>query len=75
MDSVNRVYRVQRELTDFANQGGRGQASVMGSERSEVQARKFYSQRNMYVPCLLRLPTRRLMQYPGTFADSLFFSR
>lgn len=45
VDSVNRVYRVQRELSDAGQPGVRGQAS----DRMEVQARKFYSQRNMYL--------------------------
>lgn len=49
IDSVNRVYRVQRELSEFANGGRMGQGAVMGAERMEVQARKFYSQRNMYL--------------------------
>ncbi|OAL71992.1 BAP31 domain-containing protein [Trichophyton violaceum] len=46
IDSVNRVYRVQIELTGFdaANSG-----HAIGTERMEVQARKFYSQRNMYL--------------------------
>ncbi|KAL8839212.1 MAG: hypothetical protein Q9170_001818 [Blastenia crenularia] len=48
VDSVNRVYRVQTELSMAKNQGGAA-ASVAGSERMEVQARKFYSQRNMYL--------------------------
>ncbi|RGP70330.1 endoplasmic reticulum transmembrane [Fusarium longipes] len=51
VDSVNRVYRVQLELaaaSEQAKQGG-GAAAVMGHERLEVQARKFYSQRNMYL--------------------------
>ncbi|KAL8911167.1 MAG: hypothetical protein Q9171_003622 [Xanthocarpia ochracea] len=48
IDSVNRVYRVQVELSMAKNQGGAA-ASVAGSERMEVQARKFYSQRNMYL--------------------------
>jgi hypothetical protein len=50
VDSVNRVYRVQVELSSFGgnNQQG-GQASLGGIERMEVQARKFYSQRNMYL--------------------------
>ncbi|KAK6350336.1 hypothetical protein TWF696_006568 [Orbilia brochopaga] len=52
IDSVNRVYRVQRELSDAAkaatgNRGGA--AAILGHERTEVQARKFYSQRNMYL--------------------------
>jgi B-cell receptor-associated protein 31 len=50
VDSVNRVYRVQLELaaaTESTKQGGG--AAVMGHERLEVQARKFYSQRNMYL--------------------------
>ncbi|KAK6348778.1 hypothetical protein TWF730_009548 [Orbilia blumenaviensis] len=51
IDSVNRVYRVQRELID-ATQGGNargGTTTILGHERTEVQARKFYSQRNMYL--------------------------
>ncbi|RMY28537.1 hypothetical protein D0865_15738 [Hortaea werneckii] len=48
IDSVNRVYRVQMELSMSKNQGGAA-AAVAGSERMEVQARKFYSQRNMYL--------------------------
>jgi len=46
VDSVNRVYRVQSELSEDKHMGGQ---SVMGHERMEVQARKFYSQRNMYL--------------------------
>jgi len=50
IDSINRVYRVQVELAAFSNSDKRGGAVVMGgSERMEVQARKFYSQRNMYL--------------------------
>ncbi|KAF2820378.1 endoplasmic reticulum protein-like protein [Ophiobolus disseminans] len=50
VDSVNRVYRVQVELTGMGNQqGGGGNSSLGGIERMEVQARKFYSQRNMYL--------------------------
>ncbi|KXT16221.1 hypothetical protein AC579_6925 [Pseudocercospora musae] len=50
IDSVNRVYRVQVELAQAKYQGGAaGVAAVAGSERMEVQARKFYSQRNMYL--------------------------
>lgn len=52
IDSVNRVYRVQRELIEAGNaqNGGRGgSAPILGHERMEVQARKFYSQRNMYL--------------------------
>ncbi|CAG8953140.1 hypothetical protein HYFRA_00003338 [Hymenoscyphus fraxineus] len=46
IDSVNRVYRVQVELSE-ANNNKAG--TIMGHERMEVQARKFYSQRNMYL--------------------------
>jgi len=50
IDSVNRVYRVQVELSQASKQGGvAGAAAIGGSERMEVQARKFYSQRNMYL--------------------------
>jgi len=46
VDSVNRVYRVTQEL----NAAPRGSAAgALGHERMEVQARKFYSQRNMYL--------------------------
>ncbi|KAI1465490.1 B-cell receptor-associated 31-like protein [Daldinia caldariorum] len=48
LDSVNRVYRVQLELA-AATDTNKGTAAVMGHERLEVQARKFYSQRNMYL--------------------------
>ncbi|TQS31386.1 hypothetical protein Golomagni_08334 [Golovinomyces magnicellulatus] len=65
IDSVNRVYRVQIELLAASEQAHKGSyvtappetfqltrnsaAGVMGHERLEVQARKFYSQRNMYL--------------------------
>jgi hypothetical protein len=50
IDSVNRVYRVQIELAAAHKSQNRGGAAVLGgSERMEVQARKFYSQRNMYL--------------------------
>ncbi|KAK4444055.1 hypothetical protein QBC34DRAFT_335688 [Podospora aff. communis PSN243] len=50
IDSVNRVYRVQQELAIASeNNSGSGKAAVLGHERLEVQARKFYSQRNMYL--------------------------
>jgi len=47
IDSVNRVYRVQVELAE--SNKGQGASAVLGHERMEVQARKFYSQRNMYL--------------------------
>ncbi|KAJ4424382.1 Endoplasmic reticulum transmembrane protein 3 [Gnomoniopsis sp. IMI 355080] len=47
IDSVNRVYRVQIELAQASE--GNSAAQIMGHERMEVQARKFYSQRNMYL--------------------------
>jgi len=49
IDSVNRVYRVQIELMAATENTKQGTAGVMGHERLEVQARKFYSQRNMYL--------------------------
>jgi len=45
IDSVNRVYRVTAELSEAP----RGGSTHMGPERLEGQARKFYSQRNMYL--------------------------
>jgi len=47
IDSVNRVYRVQIESA-AAHKDPRS-AELGGSARMEVQARKFYSQRNMYL--------------------------
>ncbi|KJZ77442.1 hypothetical protein HIM_03166 [Hirsutella minnesotensis 3608] len=49
VDSVNRVYRVQQELMAASEANNKGGATVIGHERLEVQARKFYSQRNMYL--------------------------
>lgn len=49
IDSVNRVYRVQVELASAHDNAKNGPAGVMGHERQEVQIRKFYSQRNMYL--------------------------
>lgn len=49
IDSVNRVYRVQVELAAATEGHGKNGAAIMGHERLEVQARKFYSQRNMYL--------------------------
>jgi hypothetical protein len=50
IDSVNRVYRVQLEIASFSADGQQQMAAAaMGSQRMEVQARKFYSQRNMYL--------------------------
>ncbi|PSS08540.1 hypothetical protein M430DRAFT_147282 [Amorphotheca resinae ATCC 22711] len=48
IDSVNRVYRVQVELAESKDMGA-SRSAVLGHERMEVQARKFYSQRNMYL--------------------------
>ncbi|KAF5104190.1 hypothetical protein DV451_000930 [Geotrichum candidum] len=50
-DSVNRVYRVQREFAP-AEAGGHGAgmpAAAAGYDRNELQARRFYAQRNMYL--------------------------
>jgi len=47
IDSCNRVYRVQLESS--AAHKDRAAEALGGSARMEVQARKFYSQRNMYL--------------------------
>jgi len=50
LDSVNRVYRVQVEMASLMKDtSGAGRAAAMGADRMEIQARKFYSQRNMYL--------------------------
>ncbi|KAK9237651.1 B-cell receptor-associated protein 31-like-domain-containing protein [Lipomyces kononenkoae] len=46
IDSVNRVYRVQQ---DVSASGSTGTVITTGADRTEIQARKFYSQRNMYL--------------------------
>ncbi|GAM91593.1 hypothetical protein ANO11243_096450 [Dothideomycetidae sp. 11243] len=49
IDSVNRVYRVQIELRQATKGNNLAGAAALGTDRMEVQARKFYSQRNMYL--------------------------
>jgi len=49
VDSVHRVYRVQLELAAASESHSQSRTTIIGSERMEVQARKFYSQRNMYL--------------------------
>jgi len=46
LDSLNRVYRVQSEVSHVTD---RNMANLMTTDRSELQARRFYSQRNMYL--------------------------
>ncbi|KAK9363977.1 B-cell receptor-associated protein 31-like-domain-containing protein [Lipomyces starkeyi] len=46
IDSVNRVYRVQQ---DVIASNASGTVFTTGTDRTEIQARKFYSQRNMYL--------------------------
>ncbi|KAK9371281.1 B-cell receptor-associated protein 31-like-domain-containing protein [Lipomyces kononenkoae] len=46
IDSVNRVYRVQQDVIAST---ASGTVITTGSDRLEIQARKFYSQRNMYL--------------------------
>jgi B-cell receptor-associated protein 31 len=48
IDSVNRVYRVAAEM-EQSQLGIRSVGNMISVERSEIQARKFYSQRNMYL--------------------------
>lgn len=49
LDSVNRVYRVQVEIAAARKDPHTGATAIVGHERTEVQSRKFYSQRNMYL--------------------------
>ncbi|KAF5103220.1 hypothetical protein D0Z03_000264 [Geotrichum reessii] len=48
VDSVNRVYRVQLEFSP-REAGGSAAAAAAGYDRNELQARRFYAQRNMYL--------------------------
>ncbi|CDK24700.1 unnamed protein product [Kuraishia capsulata CBS 1993] len=53
LDALNRVYRVGNELDMLSVSGDSataGVAAAMGmGDRSEIQARRFYAQRNMYL--------------------------
>ncbi|CUM66222.1 uncharacterized protein PRCAT00003882001 [Priceomyces carsonii] len=50
IDSVNRVYSVSSELHGKNSMlPGQGTAQSLVNDRSEVQARRFYAQRNMYL--------------------------
>lgn len=51
VDSVNRVMSITQELQAIGNSPKNPQAIAAGlySDRSEVQARRFYAQRNMYL--------------------------
>jgi len=49
VDSVNRVYRVHMELAAAKSERGGASETLGGPARSEVNARKFYSERNMYL--------------------------
>ncbi|KAF7446681.1 endoplasmic reticulum protein [Pyrenophora tritici-repentis] len=68
IDSVNRVYRVQIELSGSDDQGRSGVAAG-GIERMEVQARKFYSQRNMGDPAGKKGKSAKDIGAPGEVAD------
>jgi len=48
VDSVNRVYRVYLEKSQ-ASRDGQVAETVGGPVRAEINARKFYSERNMYL--------------------------
>jgi len=48
IDSLNRVYRVYLEKAQSAREGSTAEV-VGGPIRAEVNARKFYSERNMYL--------------------------
>lgn len=50
IDSINRVYTVTAELHAASPAAGQiGQVTGIMNDRSEVQARRFYAQRNMYL--------------------------
>ncbi|THC98285.1 hypothetical protein EYZ11_002218 [Aspergillus tanneri] len=42
-------YGLKLELASFHKEGGGMAAAALGTDRMEIQARKFYSQRNMYL--------------------------
>ncbi|KAK6461808.1 B-cell receptor-associated protein 31-like-domain-containing protein [Scheffersomyces coipomensis] len=48
IDSINRVYAVTTELHSVSQGSGVVQGNILG-DRSEIQARRFYAQRNMYL--------------------------
>ena len=48
LDSINKVYNINQELTEAGRATGGG-AGGLGQERIEVLSRKFFAQRNMYL--------------------------
>jgi hypothetical protein len=51
VDSVNRVNAINEELRGFSQNatGASAQSASLITDRSEIQARKFYAQRNLYL--------------------------
>ncbi|RCK67646.1 Endoplasmic reticulum transmembrane protein 3 [Candida viswanathii] len=49
IDSVNRVYAVTSELHSATGAISSGGGAAVVNDRSEIQARRFYAQRNMYL--------------------------
>lgn len=49
VDSVNRVNKINEELKGLAQPGAGAPQSALLSDRSEILARKFYAQRNLYL--------------------------
>ncbi|EGW33173.1 uncharacterized protein SPAPADRAFT_135800 [Spathaspora passalidarum NRRL Y-27907] len=49
IDSVNRVYAVTMELQHAGGHHGQHGGAAVVNDRGEVQARRFYAQRNMYL--------------------------
>lgn len=49
IDSVNRVNHINEELKSLTTPGAGATQSALLSDRSEILARKFYAQRNLYL--------------------------
>lgn len=76
VDSVNRVNSINEELTGFVtkqeNIGGIGSAAINAfGDRSEIQARRFYAQRNLYLTGFTLFLTLILTRTYGLVAELL----
>lgn len=49
VDTINKVYNIDRELTGASSANAKGGAIVSSQDRIELLSRKFFAQRNMYL--------------------------
>lgn len=72
IDSVNRVYSVTAELS--AAPGAPSSGSAVVGDRTEIQARRFYAQRNMYL-CGFTLFLTLILTRTYSFVSELILTK